>query len=104
MKIIYISGPMNGLPGKNFDAFNLVEKHLLKEGYAVINPAKNPYGLKYNSYMDISFAQIRACDFICALPGHQNSPGAIAEIAYGKCIQKQAWTLSKLTNRRHNDL
>ena len=47
-KIVFISGPMSGKPGLNFDAFFAMEKILIKNTQCkVINPARNPAGLCY---------------------------------------------------------
>lgn len=38
MKRIYISGPMTGLPEKNFPAFNAEANRLRALGFDVVNP------------------------------------------------------------------
>jgi hypothetical protein len=39
--MLYISGPMGGLPGFNYPAFNFAAKRLRDLGYNVLNPAEH---------------------------------------------------------------
>ena len=39
--IVYIAGPMTGLPDLNYPAFNAAEEALTAAGHAVLNPARN---------------------------------------------------------------
>jgi len=43
--VIYIAGPMRGYKNLNLKAFFDAEKKLKKDGWVVINPAKNPPGM-----------------------------------------------------------
>jgi|LGOV01.1.fsa_nt_gb hypothetical protein len=87
-KIAYVFGPMSGVPEFNKPAFHATKTFLVNKGYTVLSPADTPIGLTQAQYMDISFAQIRACDIMFALPGWNTSPGAIAEVAYALKIGK----------------
>ncbi len=80
-KVLYISGPMAGLPDHNRPAFFEAEKELQAAGYVVLNPAKNPDGLTRAQYLDIDLAMVRASDGVAVLSGFKNSLGARAEIA-----------------------
>lgn len=87
-KVAYVFGPMTGIEESNKPSFHVAHRFLTKKGYVVLNPANTPLGLTQAQYMDISFAQIRACDIMFALPGWGESSGAIAEVAYGRKIGK----------------
>lgn len=87
-KVAYIFGPMTGIEKLNKPAFREAQGFLEDRGYDALNPANTPLGLTQAQYMDISFAQIRACDIMFGLLGWQESTGAIAEVAYGKKIGK----------------
>jgi hypothetical protein len=78
---VYISGPMTGLPGLNFDEFNRVEQQLIKHGVDPVNPAKiNP--AMDADWVDCIVADIlamRDCKAIIMLKGWENSFGAKIE-------------------------
>lgn len=86
--IVYLSGPMTGLPQFNHDAFKLEQQKEEIGGNIVLSPHHLPLGLAYSAYMDIAMAQIRACDQVRMLPGWSNSKGATAEYAYALSIGK----------------
>jgi hypothetical protein len=89
MKKTYIAGPMTGLPDYNFPAFFEAEKFLSRFGKIPLNPARNPKGLEYADYMDISMSMVRAADELYVLKGWEDSNGACAEVAYAKSIGKE---------------
>jgi len=95
---VYISGPMTGLPENNFPAFFEAEKELKKQGKYPINPARNPDGLEYHHYMDISLAMVRCADSVCLLPGWENSSGAVVEVAYARSLGKEIKSRDEILN------
>lgn len=83
MKRIYISGPMTGLPGLNFGAFNLTAHQLRALGYEVVNPAEKQSeseDLSWEEYLKQDLQQMLTCDTIALLPGWQESKGAHLEL------------------------
>ncbi len=86
-KIIYISGPMTGHEDYNRQAFYKAEARLKSAGFVVLNPAVNPEGLSYAQYMLIDVAMLNVCDCIYMLIGHEDSPGAKAELALAKSMK-----------------
>ena len=79
MTRIYISGPMTGLPGFNYAAFNVEAARLRALGYHVENPAENPPQDSWEAYMDVCIPQLLTCDTIALLPGWSESRGALRE-------------------------
>ena len=96
-KIIYVSGPMSGLPNENREAFFKAEQFLNAHGFVVLNPAVNPAGLTYQQYMTIDFAMLSVCNAIYMLTGHESSPGAKAELAYAHCCDFKVYYEGKLS-------
>lgn len=80
-KVIYISGPMTGLPNFNREEFNSTQHALIDDGFAVLNPACLPDGLTDTQYMAICLPMVMASECIYMLRGWKESKGAIAEHA-----------------------
>jgi hypothetical protein len=87
-EIVYISGKITDDPNYR-EKFNTAER-ILRDGYdfVVINPAKLPAGLPYESYIRLSVAQINECDTLYMLPDWVDSPGAKIEKTYAELIGK----------------
>jgi hypothetical protein len=84
--IIYIAGPMTGLPGFNYETFHAVSKGLRNLGFAVRSPAElyiEPYP-SYEEAMKGCLLTLLHCDTITLLPGWERSKGATLEahVAY----------------------
>lgn len=80
--IVYISGPMTGLPDHNYPAFNAAAKYLRDLGHQVVNPAElsTPSPEKeWHHYMRDDIKAMMDCDSIYLLPGWTNSKGARLE-------------------------
>lgn len=81
--MLYISGPMTGLPNYNYGAFFAAEAKLREKGLEVINPAKHFGGdqtRKREDYIRADVAVLlRKATGIYMLPGWQNSAGARLE-------------------------
>lgn len=85
----YISGPMTGLPGFNYAAFNQAAKDLREKGFEVLNPAENfggatnhPEGRK--AFMRLDMQHVLEAEIIFVLPGWNASPGARLEVAVAR--------------------
>lgn len=83
---VYVSGPMTGLPGHNFPAFDEAARRLRKAGYDVHNPATkgNPPGWTWNDFMRYDIEKMMRCDAIFLLPGWHRSNGARLEYQIAK--------------------
>jgi hypothetical protein len=98
MSRYYVSGPMSGIPGYNFHAFDAATAALDFLGHEVVSPAEHdrevypaiestpefavgapPVGFTYESVLGWDFKQIIDCDGIVMLPGWEASRGARAE-------------------------
>lgn len=84
--IVYISGPMSGLPECNRPAFYDETLHQQQKGNVVLNPATLPDGLTQQQYMGICIEMVKIADEVIMLPNWVNSQGATAEFHYAmKC-------------------
>lgn len=81
--VVYISGPMAGLPELNYPAFNAAATNLQSKGYTVENPADNvaPSNPSWENWMRLAIVQLMKCDACVLLPGWKNSKGARFERA-----------------------
>lgn len=94
MKRIYLAGPMSGLPGLNFPAFNREAARLRALGYVVVNPAEINDGAPalpfasmtpceqrahWRSAMRADIPAMLTCDALALLHGWERSRGAQLE-------------------------
>lgn len=82
-QVIYISGPMTGIEGFNYAAFNAAAQTLRSIGYIVFNPAElfgGDSSLEKERYMTVDRAAIAACDALVVLPGWSESHGTKEEM------------------------
>lgn len=99
---VYIAGPMSNQPMWNFPAFFDAENQLLELGYAVSNPARHD-GVTIDEalsmagsperpthpwawYMKRDLPMVMNADFLCLLPGWQESKGARLEVHVAKAL------------------
>lgn len=87
--MLYLSGPMTGLPDENRKAFNRAAKRLRAVGFAVVNPADLPRGWDWDRYMDEALRNLPACDGVALLPGVWRSAGARMEIQAALALRKE---------------
>lgn len=95
---IYLCGPMTGLPGYNYAAFNAEATRLRALGYHVENPAENihPIDQVWAGYMRVAISQMLSCDAIALLPGWAESKGAIVERELAKTVDMLICTATSI--------
>ena len=96
MKRLYIAGPMTGLPGNNYMAFNKAARLLRFFGHVVENPAENPEPpcKSWLGYMRMSLRQISTVDAVVMLPGWMWSRGARIEWLIAKLLGLRVCSLA----------
>ena len=77
--ILYISGPMTGLPEHNYPAFHAAEARLRDAGHNVLNPARQPAQASWEDYLRRDLTQVLAAEGVALLPGWRRSRGARLE-------------------------
>lgn len=110
--ILYVAGPMTGIPEFNYPAFNAAADQLRDAGYAVLNPVDseqhNPDSTPqpWDWYMRHALRMVTEADGIALLPGWQRSRGARLERLVGHHLHLpshpvQVWILqAELDARR----
>lgn len=87
--LLYISGPMTGLPGRNYAAFGEAAQQLRAAGYAVISPADDTEprpDATWHDWMSLSLRQVEQAAGIALLPGWTESLGAQEEVAKARSL------------------
>lgn len=79
--VLYIAGPMSGLPDKNIPAFDAAETRLRAKGYDVLNPARHEgWATNWQGYMRLGIRDVTRADGVATLPGWGKSEGAVEEV------------------------
>lgn len=80
--VLYVAGPMTGLPDFNYPAFDKAGRDLQERGYAVLNPARvfDVEPASWKGYMVRALADVASSDGLALLPGWENSKGARLEV------------------------
>jgi len=80
--ILYIAGPMSGLPESNYPAFFDAEEKLQLAGYTTLNPASNvnPDPDNYVEWLRLGLRQVLDAHGVALLPGFGSSKGATLEL------------------------
>lgn len=80
--VIYLSGPMTGLPDNNYPEFNRIAAELRGMGYTVENPAENQPNkpeMSWSDWMRLAIVQMMRADRVVFLRGWDKSAGARLE-------------------------
>jgi hypothetical protein len=90
-QVVYVAGPMTGIPDQNIPLFREVRARLIGHGYTVLTPPMiniNFMGIQHPEIPNPAAPGLRAdmlalvmCDSICLLPGWEKSIGASLEVA-----------------------
>lgn len=100
--IVYIAGPMTGLPDYNYPAFNAAAYHLRNNGYVVINPAEQFDGrtdLPREVYMRRAVHSLLQADVVVTLRGFANSAGASLEVSVADELGVPRFTMAEFIER-----
>ncbi|AYN56869.1 deoxycytidylate deaminase [Arthrobacter phage Andrew] len=101
LPVLYLCGPMTGLPDFNYPAFNSAARLLRRRGFEVLNPAENKLAGEpgWCDYMKAAIGQLVRADALAVLPGADKSRGAGVEtrlaIALGMEVRAVRYWLTK---------
>lgn len=85
--MIYLSGPMTGLPEYNYPAFRAAAETLRSYGQIVFDPSEafgDKTDLPKEVYMRKDLEELLKADVVALLPGWQSSSGAQLEVEVAK--------------------
>lgn len=104
--ILYIAGPMTGVPSFNYPAFNAAEAQLIRAGYRVLNPVASsarpdaprptmpPTGGEWADYMRNALNQLVRAEGVATLYGWQGSRGANIEVNLAQALDMSTLPLA----------
>lgn len=86
--VIYLAGPMTGLPEFNFPAFTDAAKRLRAQGYAVVSPHElhDHTDREWSWYIRRALKTLLVCDAMVLLPGWEDSAGCRLEVSVAEAI------------------
>lgn len=102
--IVYIAGPITGIPEKNLPAFEKAEQDLVDAGYAVLNPrtleATAPPDATYQWFLRKALGMLLMADVVALLDGWEESNGArleqyVALTCGMPCLPIRAWLVPR---------
>lgn len=85
---LYLSGPMTGVEGYNFPAFDAAAARLRLAGHVVLNPADRGVipGWPWEEYLRRDLAEMLDCEGVATLPGWVDSRGAWLEVSVARAL------------------
>jgi nucleoside 2-deoxyribosyltransferase len=98
--VLYIAGPMYGLPEKNYPAFQHAEKVLTEAGFSVISPleadrfvSKNDPEPSREWWQRTTLKLLLNAEALALLDSWENSKGAMLEwqVAQGLSMETKFW-------------
>ncbi|QOP64948.1 deoxycytidylate deaminase [Arthrobacter phage Brynnie] len=94
--VLYLAGPMSGLPGFNYAAFHVAAGKLRRAGFEVLNPAENRAPSPdpaWSDWMRLALGQLLKADGVALLPGWRDSKGATVERNLARDLEVPALTV-----------
>lgn len=96
--VVYLSGPMTGIPDFNFPAFEAATARLRELGIVVLSPHEHDLDGGFDPASDGTDFDLRAAlewdinavlrsDAVIVLPGWQSSPGCTVEVAVAASME-----------------
>ena len=106
MTLIYLSGPMTGIPDLNFPAFREAAQRLRDAGYTVISPAEvNPdHSMPWEQCLRADIKALCDCNVIALMPGWENSKGAHLELHVAHRLGLRVMVLEDLLTVKEHGL
>ncbi|QOI67697.1 deoxycytidylate deaminase [Arthrobacter phage Orcanus] len=96
LPVLYLAGPMTGLPDFNYPAFHAAAGRLRRAGFEVLNPAENKPPCEeptWADWMRVALGQLLRADGVALLPGWWDSKGAMVERRLARDLEVPALTV-----------
>lgn len=99
MTVLYLSGPMSGMPDLNFPAFHAAAADLRARGFTVINPAEldaaDAAPMEWEQYLRRDIRHLMDADRIAMLAGWERSRGAKLELHIATALRMPVMFLTE---------
>lgn len=93
-RVVYISGPMSGIPEHNFPLFERIATSLRGVNRVVISPHEFPNkGKSWEDCLRYDLIWVCQCNAIALLPGWEGSAGSLLELAVAKALGMPVYTV-----------
>lgn len=102
--ILYVAGPMTGLPKFNYPAFEQARADLEAAGYEVLCPTDNGGQFAVGSlpwpwYMRKALTQLVKAEGMAVLPGAACSRGSLVEINVARALEMEVLPVDEWISR-----
>lgn len=98
--ILYLAGPMSGLPDFNYPAFIDTARKMRRAGFIVVNPAENglPAHANWGLHMRRDLHAMLDCQGIALMDGWESSKGAQLEISVARALEMPVRSVAEWLN------
>ncbi|MFY8042016.1 MAG: DUF4406 domain-containing protein [Rhodoferax sp.] len=95
--LLYLAGPMTGLPEYNYPLFNSTTQRMRSAGFTVVNPAENglPASAPWAAHMRRDLHSMLDCQGVALLPGWEESKGARLEVDIARALGMPVQTVDE---------
>lgn len=95
--IVYLAGPMTGLPQFNYPTFTATAQMLRRAGFTVLSPTENglPPSAAWERHMRRDLRLLLDCQGVAVLPGWEASRGASLEVSVAKALSMPVRTVDE---------
>ncbi len=115
--VVYIAGPMAGLPDHNFPAFEVAATHLRRFDLSVLSPHEDvpiadlekaiemghdyKHTKEYRAFLLRDLAMVAKADVLVLLPGWEGSGGCCTEVAFAQAAHIHVISFAEMMDLLH---
>lgn len=97
VRVLYVSGPMSGIPALNYPAFAAAAQQLRAAGFHVVSPHESALAstAPWHEHLRADLAMLLRCTGVATLEGAPGSMGARLECHVAAALSMPIWTVAQ---------